>query len=125
MKAILIGATGKMEKLIACCGIDCVTCDARTATLNNDNDLRVKTAASWRVIYHSDEITPETINCLGCRTEGVKFAHCHECEIRNCVKSKGYKTCGECPELDNCSTIGFILQYVPEAKANLLSLKLK
>jgi hypothetical protein len=108
-----------MEKLIACCGIDCATCDARTATINNDNELREKTAEKWRVQFNSPEISLETINCTGCREAGVKFAHCLECEIRNCVKSKGFNTCGDCKELDNCAIVGNLLQYVPEGKANL------
>ena len=36
-----------MKNLIACCGLDCETCDARVATLNNDNALREKTAKLW------------------------------------------------------------------------------
>ena len=32
-----------MEKVIACCGLNCATCDARTATIANDDDLRAKT----------------------------------------------------------------------------------
>ncbi len=31
-----------MNELIAYCGLDCEKCDARIATLNNDNDLREK-----------------------------------------------------------------------------------
>jgi len=33
-----------MKQLIACCGIDCENCDARIATIANDNDLREETA---------------------------------------------------------------------------------
>ncbi len=33
-----------MEKLISSCGLDCAGCDARNATLANDNELRTKTA---------------------------------------------------------------------------------
>ena len=35
------------NQLIGCCGLDCEKCDARIATLTNDNDLREKTAALW------------------------------------------------------------------------------
>ena len=111
-----------MKTLIACCGIDCATCDARTATLNNDNALREQTAAKWKEMYNSADITAETINCTGCRADGVKFAHCFECEIRKCVKSKGYNTCGECALLDSCEIVGALLKYVPEGRANLLAL---
>ena len=33
-----------MDKLIACCGLDCRKCDAYIATMNNDDNLRKKTA---------------------------------------------------------------------------------
>ena len=33
------------NQLIGCCGLDCENCDARIATLTNDNTLREKTAA--------------------------------------------------------------------------------
>ena len=34
-----------MARLIACCGLNCATCQARVATIKNDNDLRAKIAA--------------------------------------------------------------------------------
>ncbi|MCL2596478.1 MAG: DUF3795 domain-containing protein [Paludibacter sp.] len=109
-----------MKQLIACCGIDCEYCDARIATVNNDNELREKTAQKWSVMYNSPNITAETINCMGCRTDGVKFEHCSDCEIRKCVYNKGFNTCGDCVELENCQIVGFLLQNVPGAKENLL-----
>lgn len=36
-----------MKELIAYCGLDCEKCDARIATLNDDNVLREKTAKLW------------------------------------------------------------------------------
>jgi hypothetical protein len=33
-----------MEKLIACCGLNCSTCEARIATIKNDDELRKATA---------------------------------------------------------------------------------
>ena len=111
-----------MEKLISCCGLDCATCDARIATSTNDNDLRAKTAETWSVQFNST-ITADMINCVGCRLEGVHFAHCFECEIRNCAKDKGCQTCGECSEMTGCKKVEMIHQYVPEAITNLQSLQ--
>ena len=110
-----------MEKIIACCGLDCATCDARIATVNNDNELRAQTAEKWKVQYNPN-LTPEMINCTGCREAGVKFGHCEQCEIRNCVHSKGYQTCADCENHENCSIVGNIHKYVPEALSNLKSL---
>jgi hypothetical protein len=110
-----------MKDLIACCGIDCESCGARIATVNNDNELREKTAQKWRLMYNNPDIAAESINCMGCRTDGAKIEHCSDCEIRKCVSEKGFSTCGECKELDNCQIVGFVLQHVPDAKKNLLS----
>jgi len=111
-----------MEKLIACCGIDCATCDARIATQTNDNALREKTAKTWAEQFSIPNLPIEMINCMGCREDGVKFSHCEECEIRNCVHDKGYQTCGDCDEIETCSIVGAIHQYMPELKENLKSL---
>ena len=109
-----------MKDLIACCGIDCENCDARIATVNNDNELREKTAEKWRGMYNSD-ITTESINCMGCRVEGAKIAHCTTCEIRNCAEAKGFDTCAECDDLETCEIVGFVLKNVPGTKENLTS----
>ncbi|MBV5311693.1 MAG: DUF3795 domain-containing protein [Prolixibacteraceae bacterium] len=110
-----------MEKLIACCGLNCATCDARIATMANDDVLRTQTAEKWKVAFGAD-ITPEMINCTGCREEGVKFAHCSECEIRNCVQSKDFQTCADCDKLENCPLLVNLHQYAPDALENLKSL---
>ena len=56
-----------MKQLIACCGLDCENCDARIATVQNDNELREKTAQKWSSMNNAPEITAATINCMGCR----------------------------------------------------------
>ena len=33
-----------MNKMIACCGINCETCEARIATIKNDDKMRVEVA---------------------------------------------------------------------------------
>lgn len=111
-----------MRKIIACCGIDCSTCDAWKATVNNDNELRKSTAEKWKVMYNAPGLNPEMINCTGCLSGGARFIHCFDCEIRNCAKSKGYNTCADCNELQTCKVIAGIHQYVPEALVNLKNL---
>ena len=111
-----------MEKIIGCCGINCAGCDARKATISNNDELRVATAAKWRDEFNAPGITAEMINCTGCREEGPKFSHCNMCEIRNCVIAKGFNTCADCPELESCSIVAGILQAVPDALSNLKSL---
>ena len=108
-----------MDRLIACCGLDCEKCEARIATLTNNDTLREETARKWSEMNNSPEITADTINCLGCRAEGMKFAYCAMCGIRSCAVEKGFATCGECAELDTCPTVAPVLENAPEAKGNL------
>jgi hypothetical protein len=111
-----------MEKLIACCGLDCATCDARIATLADDDVLRADTAEKWKVQFGAADISLDMINCTGCREPGVKLAHCAQCQIRNCVASKGYKTCADCEILESCDLVKQIHQFSPAALENLRSL---
>lgn len=108
-----------MNKLISCCGLNCATCEARIATINNDDDLRKATAEKWRTMYGAPDITPEMINCAGCREEGVKIGHWSMCQIRLCASAKGFETCGECKEIETCNIISGVLKSVPEAITNL------
>jgi hypothetical protein len=114
-----------MERLISCCGLDCVTCDAWIATIKDDDELRKAVADKWRIAFNAPDITAAMINCTGCREEGVKFSHCEMCEIRKCVKAKGFETCGDCQELGTCTIVAAIHKFVPEAIVNLKSLKVK
>lgn len=110
-----------MKDLIACCGLDCENCDARKATITNDDELRVKTAKEWAEANDAP-IKPKHINCMGCRTEGVKYLYCSElCPVRKCVRENGYKTCADCSEIDACSMVVQIFNNVPDARNNLKS----
>jgi hypothetical protein len=112
-----------MEKLISCCGLNCAACDARIATIANDDLLREQTAEKWRVQFNAPGITAEMINCTGCTEPGAKFAHCSECEIRNCAIAKGYTRCTQCSEMETCTIVGNIFKFMPEALENLRSLR--
>lgn len=111
-----------MNKLIACCGLNCESCGAYIATLKNDDELRKQTAEEWQKMFNAPSINPESINCTGCRPEGTKFAHCHDCQVRNCVKNKGFETCAQCEELESCKIVGHIHQFSAEALENLKKL---
>jgi hypothetical protein len=108
-----------MNQFIACCGLDCEKCEARIATITNDDRLREEVAQKWSVMNNAPEITAETINCAGCRTEGPKFGYCSMCGIRSCALGKGFETCGQCAELDTCPTVAPVLQNAPEARETL------
>ena len=79
-----------MNDYIAYCGLDCEACDARLATVNNDHALRQKVARLWSELNGVD-ITPEMINCEGCRMDEVKTSYCDSlCQIRQCASNKVY-----------------------------------
>ena len=110
-----------MKDLIAYCGLDCEKCEARIATLNNDDELRRKVAKLWSELNHV-EITPEMINCLGCRVEGVKTPYCESlCQIRQCAIKHNYTTCGDCPEMKTCGKVAMVIDNNAEARENLSS----
>ena len=83
-----------MNELIACCGLDCEKCDARIATVTNDEALREKTAALWSQL----------------------------CSIRSCVWKKGLDTCADCAQMASCETLGRVTNRNPAAMDNLQKL---
>ena len=108
-----------MKEFIACCGLDCERCEARIATINNDDALREKVAKLWSKL-NGVEITSEMINCAGCRIDGVKTPYCEAlCPIRQCALGKGVETCGSCAEVMICEKVGMILKNNGEARRNL------
>lgn len=111
-----------MRDMIGYCGLDCEKCDAYLATVNDDQALREKTAKLWAEL-NSAPILPEHINCRGCRAEGAKTVFCESlCAVRQCALKKGMATCGACPELERCRTVGEIFANSPEALNNLKDL---
>lgn len=108
-----------MRTMIAYCGLDCEKCDAYLATINDDQALREKTARLWAELNQAP-ILPEHINCQGCRADGIKTVFCDSlCEIRRCALKKGVETCGDCPDMEQCQTVGAIIANNPEARKNL------
>ena len=79
-----------MKQLIACCGLDCENCTARIATVNNDDELREKTAKEWSVLNNTPEITAETIHCMGCRADGGEVCLLQRllCYPQMCVRKR-------------------------------------
>ena len=108
-----------MKALIAYCGLGCESCEARLATLRNEDTLRRKVAKRWSEL-NGVEITPEMINCTGCRIDGVKTPYCDSlCPIRQCALGRRAETCGSCGEMDSCEKLGCIIGNNPDALKNL------
>jgi hypothetical protein len=107
------------EEYIACCGLDCAVCEARLATVRDDEALRVKVAKEWSALNRA-EITPEMINCEGCRVDGKKTPFCESmCPIRLCAKGRKIETCGSCSELMDCKKVDMVIGNNADALANL------
>ena len=108
-----------MDDMIAYCGLDCRKCEARVATVNDDDALRAKVAKEWSEL-NNVEITPEMINCMGCRVDGVKTVYCDRlCPIRQCALGRKYETCGDCAEMESCEKVAMVIGNNAEALGNL------
>lgn len=111
-----------MNSMTAICGLDCGGCGAYRATVNDDDDQRKKVAALWSQQYKA-EITPEMINCQGCRSESEPlFSHCRVCEIRQCGQTRGVENCAHCDDFP-CEKISGFFKMAPEAQSNLEKLR--
>ena len=87
-------------ELMAPCGLYCGTCGVYIATRDNNEKFK----AIMGNLYGTK---PEETECLGCmQPDKAKkiYAFCEKCEIRDCVKSKGYYSCHQCEEWP-CSKI--------------------
>ncbi len=108
-----------MNPYIAYCGLDCESCEARLATITDDDALRARVAALWSAL-NGAEITPEMIHCVGCRIDGVKTPYCEAlCPIRQCALGRGVETCGACGEKESCAALGRITRNNPDALRRL------
>lgn len=107
------------KEKIGFCGLNCLHCDTYKATVNNDDELRAKTAKLWCELNHTDQIKPEHINCLGCKGEGLKCYFCSDlCEVRKCCMAKGFETCAACAEKRSCKILAPFMNN-EEAKTNI------
>ncbi len=108
-----------MKQYIAYCGLDCESCEARSATVNDDDSLRQKVAKEWSEL-NGVEISPEMINCVGCRIDGVKTPYCEShCPIRQCALGRDLRTCGDCDKMVGCEKLGAIVGNNPDALKHL------
>lgn len=108
-----------MNDMIGYCGLDCEECDAYIATINDDENLRKRTARLWAELNNAP-ILPEHINCEGCHRDGRKTYFCESlCRIRKCAIEKGFDTCGDCPSLETCDAMKNLIASTPSVLRNL------
>ena len=110
---------GAMNMYIAICGLDCESCEARLATVRDDEALRESVAKRWSEL-NGVEITPEMIHCVGCRVDGVKTPYCESlCPIRQCALERGSEICADCGDMAGCEKLGMITGNNAEALRRL------
>jgi hypothetical protein len=112
------------EPRLACCGVDCKECPVFTATVNDDSELRRKTAEEWGRLYSEyigkKELSLEDMNCHGCQSDSdPRFIGCTNCPIRRCCQGKSLITCADCDEYVTCEMINGFFTSAPQAKENL------
>ena len=108
-----------MENNVAYCGLDCEQCEAYIATVNDDDELRKEVAKRWSE-WNAVEITPETIDCDGCRGTGKKIVYCASlCPVRQCALGKKYETCADCSVVKTCDKAGAVFNNNEQARKNL------
>ncbi len=100
------------------CGTDCEGCDIYRSTVFGEK-LRPETIQKWqddfKKYWKLDSITPDQLNCKGCRYEGEDvFFGFKLCPIRNCCKKRGLSSCGLCSEFNKCKQ-----HDIPEGRENL------
>jgi len=110
------------KNLIGPCGLDCGKCDVYIATVNDDDDLRIRTAAKWCELNNTDAIKPEHMNCLGCMSDGIKSVFCTSiCQVRKCCLSKGYSSCAQCDDKRTCKELSVFITNNPDAYDRIIN----
>jgi hypothetical protein len=111
------------EELVAFCGINCKECRARSerrlqlaklfkASLQElPLDLFKEILPPFRNIDQVMtflEFLPQLSGTQTCCTSTKEPCGNPTCEIRTCVRNKGYRTCAECAEYRTCSKLDFL-----------------
>jgi len=102
------------------CGNDCSKCPAYIATINNNHELRKKTANLWNERDRGKKIfwQPFDIVCFGCGSKRrVLCKSTKLCTVRKCCIKKGGIKCSDCQIFSTCNKIK---KLTLEARKNIL-----
>ena len=117
--------------LISPCGLYCGVCAIYIAHRDNNEKLKGRLLNLYKgnvpgkgVLPNCEKLTLADIRCSGCSSND-RFVHCRQCEIRSCVKQKGYLGCHQCGEFpcrhveEFPMTVGkkVILRAIPHLRA--------
>jgi hypothetical protein len=86
---------------IAYCYIDCDECPLYEATINNDNEAKMKIAEKWGDSKKPD-FKLEEFYCYGCKDKRSRGIPGQDCTVRDCALKKGFATCAQCADFENC-----------------------
>jgi hypothetical protein len=84
----------KNKDLMAPCGLYCGTCGVYIATRDNNEKFK----AVMGGLYGTK---PEETECRGCMQPDPPaklYRYCQHCELRKCVRDKGYYACHQCAD---------------------------
>lgn len=116
-----------MNKMIAYCGLDCMSCPIYLVTREQDKEKQKEKRKEIVLLIkeHYDlEFKLEDItDCDGCMTDtGRLFRACKACPIRKCARKKRIENCAHCEEYI-CQTIEDFFSREPDAKNRLDKIK--
>jgi hypothetical protein len=87
--------------MMSACGVLCSKCPAYHAQ-KKGVVYQKRTVDAWHRIYRLNE-TVEHISCNGCLGPDEEVFHtCRTCKARLCCRSKGFRSCAECP-IESCT----------------------
>ncbi len=126
-------------QLVAFCGINCKVCQAKSqqrlelAKRLKENlqelplDLFSQIMPPFKNIKQVMEFLEFLPHMVGqtCCTDQAAPCGNPACEIRNCVKDKGARTCAECGDYRTCPKLDFLKPFHPTLIADLDSLNEK
>ncbi|MDQ5987145.1 MAG: hypothetical protein CSYNP_02882 [Syntrophus sp. SKADARSKE-3] len=84
----------KNRELMAPCGLYCGACGVYIATRDKNEKFR-------SVMGNLYGTKPEDTACLGCMQPDpprLLYSYCSSCELRSCIKSKGFYSCHQCDQ---------------------------
>ena len=91
------------RELMAPCGLYCGTCGVYIATRDNNEKFKA-------VLGNLYGTKPEETECFGCMQPDPPrrlYAFCKGCDIRECVRAKGYYSCHQCDDWPCGKITGF------------------
>ena len=104
----------------AYCCINCDACPLYKATLKDDKEEKMKLAKKWGDAKKPD-FKLEDFYWYGCKDERSKGAVGVGCTVRKCAIKKGFATCAQCDDFEECDEK--LWKSFPEIRDSVLKMK--